>query len=903
MDYINWKEKMNSFNSFKSFEAIFSQSHIRHFSKSGFEHYFAHLHKTKPAETLGEHTERVCQFALQLIQVHHLETIIHCLIQSIIEQEAIQPPDEVGNFIKELFINAIIYHDIGKINENFQVERMKNSFFRPHRANTISSRHSILSAFIYITIQLHKIYRHPQLNDKSKYLLYVLSFLFSLAILKHHASFMDSELDFPDELLDALQPYLKKLNVDVDPQTLYLLFNDYERALKEFARDFCSETGYFSIFVLLKLCYSLLTAADYCATSNYAMDLEIDDFGILSNEEKDLLLSNFKTIKTYNKCFFNNRDDIKKLSFDKLIQCNSDNLNLLRQKLMDEVLSAIESNPKQKIFYLEAPTGSGKTNMSLAAALLLLKNHSELNKIYYVFPFTTLITQTAKTIQETLNLSPDLMIQLHSRSGFTPKREGDDCNYEQLNYIDYLFLNYPITLLTHVKFFDILKTNSKESNYIFHRLANSVIIIDELQSYPPREWDKIVFFIDQLAHFFNIKFILMSATLPKLDKLDVLHLPLQFRPLIQNKKQYFQNPNFSERVRFDFSLLEQKLDMDYLAKFVIDKSENYASKHNSKVKAIIEFIYKKSASDFYKTIAKIANEKGYKLFLLSGTILEPRRREIIDSIKNPEMDWKKILLITTQVVEAGVDIDMDIGFKDKSLIDSDEQLAGRVNRNARSEPSQVFIFNLDPAFRIYGSDLRYKITRDHITDVDYQNILSQKNFDLLYEKVCQKINEENTNEYMQNFSDYKNLFKKMDFKKIDWDFKIIDQQTITIYIPLQIPAIHFTTQEKIFLENIDCYQNNDFVDGEEVWYKYLEIINADNLDFIKKKVELKKLYGIMSQFMISVHIHSNLLKGLMRFCDQSYYEKYEMLYLHGWRDVYDYLTGINDEKFAEPAFI
>ena len=100
------------------------------------------------------------------------------------------------------------------------------------------------------------------------------------------------------------------------------------------------------------------------------------------------------------------------------------------------------------------------------------------------------------------------MIQLHSRSGFAPKRDGDLAASENLNYIDYLFVNYPITLLTHVKFFDILKTNSKEPNYIFHRLANSVIIVDELQSYPPREWDKIVFFINQMADFFNIKLVI-----------------------------------------------------------------------------------------------------------------------------------------------------------------------------------------------------------------------------------------------------------------------------------------------------------------------------------------------------------------------------------------------------------
>lgn len=894
---------MNSFNFFKSFDTIYSENSIVQLLSDGYDHYYAHLHDQKPTETLFEHTECVCHFALQLIRVHHLEPVVHRLILSIIEKDSIDSPDEVGNFIKELFLGAIILHDIGKINENFQIERMKNHQFKPNRANTIGSQHSILSAFIFISKHLTKIYYHQKINNDSKFLLYVLSFLFCIPIRKHHSPYLDNELDFPDELLIALQPYLQKIDFNINIDTLRMFFDNYEKALKEFTYDFFSDSGYFSLFILIKLCYSLLTAADYCATSQYAMNLKVEDFGVLDNDQKELLLTNFQTIKSYNKSFFKNRDEIKRFSFEKLDQCNPENLNHLRQKLMDDVLTLIESNSAQNVFYLEAPTGSGKTNVSLAAALHLLKIYADLNKIYYVFPFTTLITQTAKSIQETLDLSPELMIQLHSRSGFTPKRDGDLTASEHLNYIDYLFMNYPITLLTHVKFFDILKTNSKESNYIFHRLSNSVVIIDELQSYPPREWDKIAFFIDRLANLFNIKFILMSATLPKLDQLNVLNLPLQFSPLIQNKNQYFQNPNFKNRVRFDFSLLKQKLDMAQLAQFVIDQCENYASKHDKKVKAIIEFIYKKSASDFCKAVEKNAKEKGYQLFLLSGTILEPRRREVINSIKNPDENWKKIFLISTQVVEAGVDIDMDIGFKDKSLIDSDEQLAGRVNRNARPEPSQVFIFDLDPAFCVYGTDLRYKITRDHITDDDYQKILSQKDFDLLYEKVCQRINKENSNEFMQNFTDYKDLMKRLDFKKINWDFRIIDQQNVTIYVPIKIPAIHFSEYENEFLGQLGCVQNGDVVDGEEIWCKYLEIIQSDDFDFIKKKIELKKIYGIMSQFMFSIHIHSNLLKELLRFCDQSYYEKYNMLYLSEWRDCYDYEIGIMDEKFNEPIFL
>ena len=81
------------------------------------------------------------------------------------------------------------------------------------------------------------------------------------------------------------------------------------------------------------------------------------------------------------------------------------------------------------------------------------------------------------------------------------------------NLIDNLFVNYPFALLTHIKFFDVLKSNSKNSNYLLHRFANSIVIIDELQAYSPEHWDKIKYYISKYSELFNIRFIIMSATL------------------------------------------------------------------------------------------------------------------------------------------------------------------------------------------------------------------------------------------------------------------------------------------------------------------------------------------------------------------------------------------------------
>ena len=128
---------------------------------------------------------------------------------------------------------------------------------------------------------------------------------------------------------------------------------------------------------------------------------------------------------------------------------------------------------------------------------------------------------------------------------------------------------------------------------------------------------------------------------------------------------------------------------------LIKESENYKKQgKENRVHTIIEFIFKKTA-DVFIEIANNQHDFFDEIFILSGTTLEPRRREIIAKLKSEEYQQKDILLITTQVVEAGVDIDMDLGFKDTSLIDSDEQLAGRINRNVNKPRCKLFLFDYD----------------------------------------------------------------------------------------------------------------------------------------------------------------------------------------------------------------
>jgi CRISPR-associated endonuclease/helicase Cas3 len=523
---------------------------------------------------------------------------------------------------------------------------------------------------------------------------------------------------------------------------------------------------------------------------------------------------------------------------------------------------------------------------------------------------------------ETMGLSNDEVIQLHSKAGFQSKEENQDGIYgnQKLNYLDNLFVNYPFCLLSHIKFFDLLKTHEKESNYLLHRLANSVVVIDELQSYNPSHWDKVIYFVKTYAHFFNIKFILMSATLPKLDKLHIIQSEVQdFVYLLPNAKtDYFQNPNFAQRVNFRFDLLNGKeIDLENLAKTLLEKSEDYSQKDYGKAKpknsvyTIIEFIFKKSATEFYQVIKK---QKTFfdEIFVLSGTILEHRRKYIIDFLKNPENRKKRILLITTQVVEAGVDIDMDLGFKNQSLIDSDEQLAGRINRNVNKQDCELYLFKINEPSILYGKDKRYEATKK--IKNEYAEILKNKDFDRLYQIVLGDIDKWNETPMAVGFKDYLDNIKMLNFENTHKKFQLIEQKNISIFIPLTISTQDFSANELIFLEraNIKPNQENKIA-GEQVFDLYINLIENKSPDFITQKVNLRTLQGVLSKFVFSVFddAKGHTRRKLIAFADIEKVKKnefsqtendgttYGFLYLARYHQVYNEEFGLDDSKFDD----
>ncbi|MEI6141955.1 MAG: CRISPR-associated helicase Cas3' [Mariniphaga sp.] len=884
----------------------YSKSLLRLFEKLQ-KTYFAHLtHDKTEKESLLEHSKLVSDYCLMLINAHGVEKVIDSLIIKLIHNIPVKNQEEFGSLFKESFLGAIVYHDLGKVNPNFQVLRMENELFIQDKSLSIQSYHSFLGSYLYAIVFLKKIFENEKFSTEEKLLLYFVVLLFSTTIVKHHNSTIELALEFDGQQIDNCFLFLKTYSIQLDIDLGQNFFLSAKRILEGFNKLVLDKPEiYFNLFATTKLLYSLLTASDFYATSEFMSKVKIDEFGILNEGEKESLINKFKTVKSYNKDLYSNFDHYQSIPFETLGNRNNLNLNILRQKLTAEMILNLREHSENRCFYLEAPTGAGKTNLSLAFATELMNIDSTINKVFYVFPFTTLITQTFKTIKETLEIDNNSIIQLHSKAGFHEKSDGNYGNEKRL-FIDNLFVNYPIMLMTHVRFFDILKGNEKESNYLLHRLCNSIVIIDEIQTYNPEHWDKIVYFLANYAHLLNIRVLIMSATLPKIDALHE-NLKGTFVSLISNRDAFFTNPNFAERVSFNFSLTDKKrpegkeekeIYLYELSDFMIEKADRYASSNKNSVKVLIEFITKKTASLFFRIISQSIRFEDYKILILSGDILEFRRKQIIDSIKDEE--FRKVIVVSTQVVEAGVDIDMDLGFKDRSLIDSDEQLAGRVNRNALKKNCIVYLFDCDKTSTIYGSDSRYKVQQtDKEIFNDYKEILIKKQFHALYIKVF----EEKRKKMKSNLfaaGHYYQYFIDFDFTQLHKKFELIENNdSQQLFIPISIPVQYFDNY--VDLERLGVLsENGKQVEGFKVFNVYERIIQCDFSDFVLKQIEMKKLGGLISQFCISVY--KKQLDSISDMLDPNK-SNYGLKYLLNWEHCYSPEYGFDSKKIDTSIFL
>lgn len=753
-------------------------------------------------ENILEHSEIVKKNLKMLIKKKNLHIVINNLGKVFCEDK------EDLILWKNLFFNAIYLHDLGKINVNFQVEKMKN-LKNKYCKDIATSNHSLFSGYLYIETMLEYFFSNQEIEEIEDEILYFLV-LNAYIISKHHGS-LDNFSDFIDGSLDS------GIN---NNKISKLLFNFKGKIqIEEIEDDLNLESlGSFEHYIYAKLLFSMLVVSDIYGTKEYMDGGSIDEIGILEKED-----SIFKKIRDPEKdsIFYNIEKYRKFLERKSSNPFEEGSINILRSEMFLEAEKNLLEGIKNNIFYLEAPTGSGKTITSLNLAYKTTEEVADINKIFYVFPFNTLIEQTKDSIEEVLG-KKIVEGKMGIINSLTPiiDNKAENANYDKA-VTDREFLNYPLVLTSHVNFFKYLFGISKKDNYPLLHLANSVVIIDEIQSYKNKIWREIIQFLHKYSELLNIKIIIMSATLPKLSYLAVNE---NSKHLIENRDKYFLDPIFKDRVKLNFSLLD--LNKDEIFFRLIEKI-----KEHSKKMILIEFLSKKKAFEFYTLI----KEHKIKSELLTGDDSRGERKRIIDKVKKLEkvsIEKRKegMVLISTQVIEAGVDIDMDIGFKDISLFDSEEQFMGRINRSCKKK-GMVYFFDLTNAQSIYKEDERRNNSLT-LSCEENRKLLRDKDFDGYYTKIMERL--ELRSEFLVE------LLEDLDFKKISKEMKLIDQQN----------------KCQIFINrDIEIEENgyNIKLNGLDVWNEFLEILKIDKNKYSERKVKLSQIMEKMNEFIYELY--------------------------------------------------
>lgn len=355
--------------------------------------------------------------------------------------------------------------------------------------------------------------------------------------------------------------------------------------------------------------------------------------------------------------------------------------------------------------------------------------------------------------------------------------------------------------------------------------------MDEIQSYKNKIWKEIIIFLKKYAEILNIKIIIMSATLPNLSFL--LDQEAKIPSLITDREKYYSNSIFRERVSLDFSLLEKEYGREELLK----KIEKIIFEKHKNQKVVVEFIKKASAFEFYKKLLESDEVCKEDIFLITGDDNKAERKRIIKEAKNKER--KSMILVATQVIEAGVDIDMDIGFKNISILDADEQFLGRINRSCKKKKCKAYFFQLDDGRNIYKGDVRIQ-DRFTLMNEEMREILKNKNFNEYYTIIL---------EALEKFSKDENKEENIDDFRKD---KVVQLNFEEIYKRLKLIADDRITKMIFFSRNIDI--EGEKIAGNKVWNDFKEILLNNEMGYAERRVKLSKVMEKVDLFSYNIPV-------------------------------------------------
>ncbi len=392
--------------------------------------------------------------------------------------------------------------------------------------------------------------------------------------------------------------------------------------------------------------------------------------------------------------------------------------NRLRQQVREEVIRALDSKEilDYRLFTLTAPTGIGKTLTALDFALKLRNEIPGRPQIITALPFINIIEQTLKEYEIVLGESGASILGHYQYADIFRDADEDDENKNE-NDSERAYSQRRMQLNTWqcdvvvTSFVQLLQTLISNRNRMllkFHHLANAIVIMDEVQNISLEKAPFIGSMIYYCSRFLNTRFILMTATKPLIFELaqrEIIGKNENGTDILSEVKELLPAPKLIYR-EFNRTKIIPILES------IIKSEEEFChlfDQHWSSGKSCLIVCNKVNRSlTVFQVIQSYLKEKSLNnpIYYLSTNILPVDRRGVIDELKSLLVpNGPKPILVATQVVEAGVDLDFDCGFRDLGPIDAIVQVAGRINRENSIERtgSPLYVFDFGDCADVYST--------------------------------------------------------------------------------------------------------------------------------------------------------------------------------------------------------
>ena len=479
----------------------------------------------------------------------------------------------------------------------------------------------------------------------------------------------------------------------------------------------------------VRMLYSCLTDADFLDTEEFMSHGEIERGG---GEALSVLC---EKLNAYTNQWFPPKNELNRQRCAILEQCKNIGCN---------------EETGRGLFTLTVPTGGGKTIASLAFALHHAVTHG-MSRVVYVIPYTSIIEQTADTFRSVLGV--ESVLEHHSGVIFSDSEEINSQSQKLARSTENW--DMPVIVTTAVQFFESIYGNRSSSSRKLHNLANSVLIFDEAQMLPIPYLRPCVSAISQLVAHYGASAVLCTATQPALNDIFKEYLPeLSIRELCPGSVYdgtVFRRVSYRKEGTLCWETIAEKMKATKQSLCIVNT--------------------KKSAQTLYELLG------AENRFHLTTLMVPAHRKAVLSEIRRRLQQDEPCYVVSTSLIEAGVDVDFPAVFREVAGLDSILQAAGRCNREGKREAKEsvVTVFNTESSVpKLFSTNCQVtnSVMREH-TIFDSAAAIESYFRKLLYLKGKGELDKKQIMELMKTFS----------FSTIAQRFHLIEEETQTVYIP------------------------------------------------------------------------------------------------------------------------